>query len=78
MGDTHSFTFEAFPGRTLRAALFTDVSNGRRVACHAVFPSPVAVSAFSARGALTLSALRSAARCARRSWRARCIQRLRL
>ena len=77
MGDMHAFTFEAFPGRTLRAALFTGVSNGRRVARYAVFPSPVAASASSAHGVLTLFALRAAARCARRSWRARCIRRLR-
>jgi hypothetical protein len=49
MGDTHAFTFEAFPGRTLRAALFTDVSNGRCVAWHAAFSSPFAVSASSKR-----------------------------
>ena len=29
---TTAFAFEAFPGRTLRAALFTDVANGGCVA----------------------------------------------
>ena len=29
--ETHTFAFEAFPGRSLRVALFRDVENGRHV-----------------------------------------------
>lgn len=41
--ETHTFAFEAFPGRCLRVALFRDVANGRHVrlvsACARLTPS---------------------------------------
>jgi hypothetical protein len=59
MAAVTEFAFDAFPGRLLRVALFTDVSNGRRVRmCRALkLPASRALNAPLPRPACVRSAL---------------------